>query len=286
MVIPALHYLSDNCYTSIVDFHRSCSHCSYDLCLACCRELRDGHQPGGIEADRVHLQFMNQGQGEDVNLKERKLQPPRRFGWERQDSVSRKDFFFNSSLQFSDWRANSDGSIPCPPEEFGGCGNGLLKLKRSFKANWLAKLLKEAEVLTASCQFLDDDKSPGCSICSHSCSSTTGDDLRNSEMRRASFRENNNDNFLYCPNAINLGDNDMEHFQKHWIRGEPVIVRGAFEKATGLSWEPMVMWRAVRERKMQKFKHEGSTVKAIDCFDWCEVGILSSYNFELYQSGL
>lgn len=64
----------------------------------------------------------------------------------------------------------------------------------------------------------------------------------------------------------------MEHFQKHWVRGEPVIVRGVFEKTTGLSWEPMVMWRAIRERKMQKFKDEGSTVKAIDCFDWCEVG--------------
>ncbi|KAK1370731.1 hypothetical protein POM88_036823 [Heracleum sosnowskyi] len=29
----------NNCKTSIVDFHRSCANCLYDLCLICCREL-------------------------------------------------------------------------------------------------------------------------------------------------------------------------------------------------------------------------------------------------------
>lgn len=33
---------SNNCKTSIVDFHRSCTSCLYDLCLTCCREIRDG----------------------------------------------------------------------------------------------------------------------------------------------------------------------------------------------------------------------------------------------------
>lgn len=33
---------SNNCKTSIVDFHRSCTSCPYDLCLTCCREIRDG----------------------------------------------------------------------------------------------------------------------------------------------------------------------------------------------------------------------------------------------------
>lgn len=233
----------------------------------------------------LHLQSRKPGQGQYANLKERELLPPKRLGWERQDLTAKRDFFPNASGRFPDWKAKSDGSIPCPPEEFGGCANGILKLKRSFKANWLAKLLKEAEVLIASCPFLDDDISIGHLMCSKSCSSLSGDDWSNLNMRRAAFRENDNDNLLYCPSAVNLGDDDMEHFQKHWIRGEPVIVRGAFEKATGLSWEPMVMWRALRERKIQKFKDEGSTVKAIDCFDWCEVEINIRQFFTGYMEG-
>lgn len=203
------------------------------------------------------------------------LLPPERFGWERHDLTARRAFFSNASGQFPDWKANSDGSIPCPPEAFGGCGNGQLMLKRSFKANWLAKLLREAEELTASCQFMDNDALLGDSMCSCCCSLADGKDISDLDVRRAAFRKNDNDNLLYCPSAINLGDGDVEHFQKHWARGEPVIVKGAFEKATGLSWEPMVMWRALRERKMQNLKDEGSTVKAIDCFDWCEVYLLT-----------
>ncbi|KAI8022382.1 Lysine-specific demethylase JMJ25 [Camellia lanceoleosa] len=36
------------CKTSVVDFHRSCPNCFYDLCLTCCREVRDGHLQGGF----------------------------------------------------------------------------------------------------------------------------------------------------------------------------------------------------------------------------------------------
>ncbi|XVF33157.1 hypothetical protein REPUB_Repub17cG0144200 [Reevesia pubescens] len=56
------------------------------------------------------------------------------------------------------------------------------------------------------------------------------------------------------------------------MRGEPVIVRNVLEKTSGLSWEPMVMWRAFRETCANvKFKEETPSVKAIDCLDWCEV---------------
>ncbi|KAK1379296.1 hypothetical protein POM88_026040 [Heracleum sosnowskyi] len=32
----------NNCKSSIADFHRSCPSCQYDLCLICCREIRNG----------------------------------------------------------------------------------------------------------------------------------------------------------------------------------------------------------------------------------------------------
>ncbi|GKV21516.1 hypothetical protein SLEP1_g31490 [Rubroshorea leprosula] len=36
---------------------------------------------------------------------------------------------------------------------------------------------------------------------------------------------------------------DLEHFQKHWAKGEPVIVRDVLNDASGLSWEPMTVVR-------------------------------------------
>jgi hypothetical protein len=42
----------DNCNTPLVSFHRSCEVCNYDLCLTCCREIREGSQPGGDSAKR------------------------------------------------------------------------------------------------------------------------------------------------------------------------------------------------------------------------------------------
>ncbi|ONK67149.1 uncharacterized protein A4U43_C06F16480 [Asparagus officinalis] len=274
----------DNCCTSIVDLHRSCFHCRYDLCLTCCQELREGRQPGGIEADGIDLYYMNKGQCHDANFKGIKPLPQKWSGWERQDLPARKKLIITSPDQCPKWRANDDGSIPCPPKEYGGCGDGTLKLKRNLKANWLAKLLKEADELTASSQFLCGDMSPGCSICFPNCSSAA-DKLNNSGTRQAAVRANSNDNFLYCPNASDLEDDDMEHFQKHWVRGEPIVVRGVLKKATGLSWDPMVIWRTISKRMMQKFKDKGSTVKAIDCFDWCEVEINIRQFFTGYMEG-
>lgn len=61
------------------------------------------------------------------------------------------------------------------------------------------------------------------------------------------------------------------------MSGEPVIVRNVLEKTSGLSWEPMVMWRAFRETGGNvKFKDETRSVKATDCLDWCEVGYLTN----------
>ena len=45
---------SNNCRTSIADFHRSCNNCSYDICLRCSQELRGGHAPGGgVNSDKA-----------------------------------------------------------------------------------------------------------------------------------------------------------------------------------------------------------------------------------------
>ncbi|KAK9280000.1 hypothetical protein L1049_013684 [Liquidambar formosana] len=272
----------DNCHTSIVNFYRSCPNpcCSYDLCLTCCHELREGCQPGGKEAETSHQQFVERSNdGEGKTAAQRK-----RFEWESQVVTAVNDYKADSSRHFPNWRANNDGSIPCPPKERGGCGTAILELRRNFKAHWVMKLIKNAEDITSSYQMPDVDFSQGCSVCQPNDSEEN--QQINSELRQASFREHSHDNFLYSPNAVDVTDDEIEHFQRHWMRGEPVIVRNVLDKTSGLSWEPMVMWRAFREMgSKKKFKEETQSVIAIDCLDWCEVEINIHQFFKGYLEG-
>eukprot|EP01018_Ginkgo_biloba_P024717 Gb_03988 [translate_table: standard] len=278
----------DNCNTSIVDYHRSCSNCSYDLCLNCCRELREGCQPGGDEAESAQQQSKERAyaQVRDSLPSETGLMQVSggRSGWESQ-SLAANSSIMDPLSPLPDWKCKRDGSIPCPPKERGGCGCQLLDLKRIFKLNWVAKLKKNAEQMGSSCKVQEVLKaSQSCALCFKS-DSYGNNGFYNGKLRRAAFREGSRDNFLYCPTAHDMNDGDFEHFQKHWLRGEPVIVQNVLENTSGLSWEPMVMWRAVRETTKGKFKEETKTVKAIDCLDWCEVEINIHQFFQGYLEG-
>ena len=57
----------------------------------------------------------------------------------------------------------------------------------------------------------------------------------------------------------------------HWAKGEPVVVSDVLQSTSGLSWAPMVMWRALRERAKGKAEDEKFDVRVVDCLDWCEV---------------
>ncbi|KAM4071471.1 hypothetical protein ACJW30_11G061800 [Castanea mollissima] len=276
----------DNCNTSIVDYHRSCPNpsCSYDLCLTCCRELREGHQPGGSEAETSQQQFVEKAYSQVIDG-DGYISVPRKRHWcESQEAPASNDSKAYMSCHFPDWKANTDGSIPCPPKVRGGCGTAKLELRRNFKANWVMKLLQSAEDLTSNCKFPNADYSQGCSTCQSNISGGNNNTVSN--VRLAAFREESNDNFLFCPDAFDMANDETNHFQIHWMRGEPVIVRNVLDKTSGLSWEPMVMWRAFRETGGNvKFKDETRSVKAIDCLDWCEVEINIHQFFMGYLEG-
>ncbi|XP_024989571.1 lysine-specific demethylase JMJ25-like isoform X2 [Cynara cardunculus var. scolymus] len=263
----------DNCNTSIVNFHRSCPSpdCSYDICLNCCRELREGIQPGGSEAESSFQQFLENSQLQGADAR------GQFFGWKADFKADA--FIADSSLDFPVWKANLDGSIPCPPKARGGCGIGMLELRRIFEVNWVQELVEKAEVLTFNFQMADIDFGEACPVC------PSIDTVENHDVvRKSATRKNSHDNFLYCPNAIDLEDNEFEHFQMHWRRGEPVVVRNVQAKTCGLSWEPMVMMRAFRTAK-KRLKEENQCVKAIDCLDLCEVEIHLKQFFGGYVVG-
>nr|VDC92066.1 unnamed protein product [Brassica oleracea] len=226
---PSERIYCDLCSTSIANFHRSCLNpdCSSDICLSCCKELRESSHD-------------EKGDGENL----------------------------------SDWKLNPDGSIPCPPKERRGCGTSTLELRRLCECDRVEKLITNAEEVTL--QF----RPPDVNI-AHECSSCTS-----IISRQAAFRKNGHDNFLYCPNAVDLAEGDIAHFQSHWMRAEPVIVRNVLDKTPGLSWDPMVMWRACREMDPKaKCKEEAKSVKALDCLDWCEVEINIHQFFQGYLKG-
>ena len=232
-------YDSDLCHTSISNFHRNCPKCSCDVCLSCCKELREG----------FYDQEKNGKRNAEGTVNSKACVP-----------------------DISSWKLNSDGSIPCPPTESGSCGTSTLELRRLCECDWVQKLITNAEEVTLQFQPPDVDIAHECSSCTSIIS------------RQAAFRKTGHDNFLYCPNAVDLAEGDIVHFQSHWMKAEPVIVRNVLDKTSGLSWDPMVMWRGCREMNPKvKCKGDGKSVRVLDCFDWCEVSQLHSLSSTIFE---
>ncbi|KAF5445587.1 hypothetical protein F2P56_034630, partial [Juglans regia] len=248
----------DNCKTSIYDFHRSCPRCSYDLCLICCREIRD-ENIWGVDEEVIMkyidrgFDYMHGGESKEVKLPAETCPV---------DHMKSK----------SGWKSKEDGSIPCPSKDMGGCGLGILELRCVFSENFISDLVKKAEEIARSCKLMDVAAT---SLQRCLCFNSVGEvDFSNDRLRKAASREDSDDNYLYCPRAQDIHQGDLKHFQWHWSRAEPILVSNVLESASGLSWEPEVMWRAVRQLKHAKHDRE-LEVKAIDCLDWCEVNVLT-----------
>lgn len=240
---------SNFCRTPIIDYHRHCMRCSYDLCLNCCKDIR--------EASKLSVNGeMNQIAG----------------GSSDNEVVSVQEMSnvqLNSFKKFSGWKANSNGSLPCAPKKYGGCGSPLLVLKRIFKMNWVAKLVKNVEEMVG-----------GCKTCNSGSPKKNGIDLR---LCQAAQRTNDSDNLLYNPSSEDIKSEGIGDFRMHWRRGEPIIIKEVCDISTMSIWDPMVVWRGIKETAEEKMKDDNRTVKAIDCSDWTEVcyGKLTHLSFQI-----
>ncbi|KAH6812629.1 hypothetical protein C2S51_021647 [Perilla frutescens var. frutescens] len=265
----------DNCKTSIFDFHRSCLKCSYDLCLTCCQELREGRLQGSDRGSVTEYSGYSLGylHGDDSNVDTLIETEPsgERVEVITTDPVDKK----------SEWRSSERGIIPCPPPNLGGCGEGILELKCIFPNDWVSNLLLRAEELGWGQDIGHlPKKNHECS-----CSKLLGENVLGKDtLRKAASRKDSNDNFLYCPTAKDLQHDDLKHFQCHWSKGEPVIVSDVLGTTFGLSWEPMVMWRAFRQKTGNK-REPLFDVTAINCLGWCEVDINLHQFFKGYLEG-
>lgn len=172
------------------------------------------------------------------------------------------------SMVLPPWTSRENGEIPCPPVLRGGCGNHMLGLRTLFEPNWLEEIISQAEELIKSDGAEDENE-----MHDHSCSCSGLTDESSPNLRLAAHRADSRDNYVYCPTYTDVEKEGSSHFQKHWRQGHPVIVRDVDQGSTGLSWEPMVMWRAVREitGSRRTFKEDTQSAYAVDCADWNEV---------------
>eukprot|EP00257_Ricinus_communis_P024497 XP_025011911.1 lysine-specific demethylase JMJ25 isoform X1 [Ricinus communis] len=239
------------CRIPIIDYHRHCANCSYDLCLHCCQDLREASACGAVDN-----QMGGGSQDKEAVLKQVKKSRQR----------------LSLSDKYPEWKANHDGSIPCPPKEYGGCNYSSLNLSRIFKMNWVAKLVKNVEEMVS-----------GCKVCDASTLPTSG--LKDSALYLCAHRDDSDDNFLYCPSSEDIKAEGINNFRKHWVKGEPVIVKQVFDSSSISSWDPMVIWRGIRETSDEKLKDENRIVKAIDFLNWSEVDIELGQFIKGYSEG-
>ncbi|KAK6154706.1 hypothetical protein DH2020_008954 [Rehmannia glutinosa] len=230
------------CWIPIIDYHRHCTNCSYDLCLSCCKDVREASKPS-VKEEINHI-VGGTDEKDKVMVSEH---------------VKLSDVQLNSFKKFADWRASIDGSIPCPPTAYGGCGSSLLILKRIFKMNWVAKLVKNVEEMVNGCKIGNsvDTEQTGVSL----------------NLFKAADRENDSDNFMYYPSSEDLRNEGIKDFRMHWSRGKPAIVKEVCDASGMTIWDPMVIWRGIRETAEEKMKDANRIVKAVDCTDWTEINI-------------
>ncbi|CAN4083927.1 unnamed protein product [Withania somnifera] len=252
-------YHCSNCNTSILDYHRICYKCSYSLCLYCCREFRHGSLAGDCKSEGS-----NEEQACSSNLEEQSRMT--------HASTSKQSFSripHPSSMSCSNNKACADGSISCPPAEYGGCSDSFLGLRCVFPYTWIKDLKISAEAILCSYDIQDMEHNfSSCSLCR---GSDHEDAVANSFIQVAERRDPR-DKFLYCPSMNNLREENLEHFQKHWGEGHPIIVRNVLRNSSDLCWDPVVMFCTYLENR-SKCSPDKEAAKAKNHSDWCEVEI-------------
>lgn len=253
---------SNNCKTSIVDFHRSCPNCSYNLCLSCCRDIFQGSLPGSVKAFICKCPNRRKACVFEKELSEMKSLCA------LTQSCCNK--YLGSSRLSPSWKApDGNGGIPCPPTEFGGCGDSLLDLSCVFPLSWTKELEISAEEIVGCYELPETlDAFSCCSLCLGMDHEVNGI----KQLQEAATREDSNDNLLYCPTVAEIHSDNLEHFQKHWGKGQPVIVRNVLQGTSDLSWDPIVMFCTYLKNNAAKSENEQAT----DCLDWFEVSFYRS----------
>lgn len=211
----------------------------YDLCLHCCQDLREASKEEEVETPLGNENGINQSTEH------------------ASDQLKGSNLRINLTERCPDWKAGIDGTIPCPPRNYGGCGYRALNLSRIFKMNWVAKLVKNVEEMVNSCKVNDAPEK-------------LTDEIDHSPLEQYAYREDG-DNTLYCPTSEDLKTGGIGMFREHWSKGEPIVVKQVWDSSCILSWDPVVIWRGIQETAEERKQGDNRKVKAVDCLTNSEV---------------
>ncbi|KAL0727373.1 hypothetical protein Bca4012_023466 [Brassica carinata] len=154
----------------------------------------------------------------------------------------------------------------CKVKEVEGCRSNL-SLRSLYSLELTRKLEISAEEIV-SCYELPEilDRYLGCPFCLGR-EKQFGSSI-DSHLKEASRRcEDITGNFLYYPTVMDFQQNNLEHFQTHWSKGHPVIVRSVLKGGSTLNWDPVAMFCSYLRNSNRK------TGNTTDCMDWFEVEI-------------
>ncbi|PAN49698.1 hypothetical protein PAHAL_9G468900 [Panicum hallii] len=268
----------DFCKVPVFDYHRHCPKCLYDLCLDCCRDIRRSR---ATVARGEHTEGHVEDKSRDSFSRRARLEPSA-------ESVNDKSCYQPMDLNNIDirslvptWRVSNDGSLTCGPHEAGGCGSSKLVLRRIFKINWIAKLVKSSEEMVNGCKV--HDLQDGC------LSYIDGRQLEligqhDHGLSKCSNSDDISGNCVYSPVLEDLKHEGIMQFRKHWIKAEPIVIRKAFEPSLSSIWDPLSIWRGIQEI-MDEEMDEDVIVKAVDCSNQSEVDIELKQFIKGYSDG-
>ncbi|XP_068497063.1 lysine-specific demethylase JMJ28-like isoform X2 [Phaseolus vulgaris] len=243
----------NHCKTPILDLHKSCLSCSYSLCLSCSHALSQGRisEQNNYSISKLPDRISACISSERYLLDDK--------------AISNGNLTDTSML--TEWTScNGAAMVSCPPTKLDDCGNSHLDLNYVFPLSWIKEMEANAEEIVCSYDFPETlDKSSSCPMCIDKDHKTS----RYKQLPEAAQREDSNDNYLFYPTVFDIDSNHFEHFQKHWGRGHPVVVRDVLQSTPNLSWDPLFMFCTYLERSMTRYENNKDLLEA--CLDWFEV---------------
>ncbi|XP_022759319.1 lysine-specific demethylase JMJ25-like isoform X2 [Durio zibethinus] len=129
-------------------------------------------------------------------------------------------------------KANENDSILCSLKDLGDCSEVILEMRCMFEESAIVKLVENIEIIARD---LNLENMPEITYQQCPCYNSIAEvDSNKCKLRKAASREDSSDNYLYCPSARDIQNADLNHFQRHWAKGEPVIISQVLENASGV----------------------------------------------------
>lgn len=155
---------------------------------------------------------------------------------------------------------NGSETLSLPPTKLDGCGDYFVDL------SVIKEMETKAEKICCCYDFPASlDKSSSCSLCLDSDNKIG----RYKQWQQAALRGDSDDNCLFYPTVLDINRNNFEHFQKHWRKGHPVVVRDVLQCKSNQCWDPLVMFCAYLEQSITRYQNDKDLLET--CLDWCEV---------------